>query len=188
MKSLGKSVLFLGIAGLLLLLVWSMLRKLTEAPGQPSVTGAFGGGLMYTLGVTGVFGMLNQALPLYQLLGPRYYALRGAEQISWLYRVLRVEWLRRFLCWVHYHRPQPRRTFFGGRRADLPELLKNIQGAECTHLLALLAMLALPPYFLYLGRYDLAAGAAVGNFFGNFYPIVLQRHHRGRLLRLHSAL
>ncbi|KUG08685.1 hypothetical protein [Solirubrum puertoriconensis] len=185
MKKLGKSAFYLGTSGLLLLTLWSTLKGLQEHPGQPSVAAAFWlGGFACTTAVAGVFGMLGLVVPLHKLPGPRFYNCLEANLVSRLYRALHVEWLRRFLCWIHYHKPQPRQAFYGGGRARLALLLHNTQGAEICHVLAFVAQLLLLPYFLHLGRYDLAAGAAVGNLFGNFYPIVLQRQHRSRLLRL----
>ncbi|AYA36153.1 hypothetical protein D3Y59_03185 [Hymenobacter oligotrophus] len=185
MSKLGKSVFYLCVSGVLLLSLWSLLKALLHHPGQPSVGAAFWlGGFACTTAVAGVFGMLGLAVPLHRLPGPGFYNAVNHGTISRLYRTLRVEWLRRLLCWAHYHKPRHRQAFYGGGRAQLHVLLDNTQGAEMCHLLALIAQLLLLPYFLHLGRYDLAAGATVGNLFGNFYPIVLQRHHRARLHRL----
>ncbi|UYZ59837.1 glycosyl-4,4'-diaponeurosporenoate acyltransferase CrtO family protein [Hymenobacter latericus] len=185
MKKLGKSAFYLWVSAMLLLTLWSTLKGLLLHPGQPSVAAAFWlGGFACTTAVAGVFGMLGLAVPVHRLLGPGFYHCVAPSHVSWLYRALRVEWLRRFLCWAYYHKPRQRQAFYGGGRARLGILLDNTQGAEIGHLLAFAAQLLLLPYFLHLGRYDLAAGAAVGNLIGNFYPIVLQRYHRMRLLQL----
>jgi hypothetical protein len=139
------------------------------------------------LGITGFFGMLNEALPLHRLFGTAFYHCVPPKWVHRLYSALGVERLRRLLCRLHYHKPEVRRQFYGGGRAGLPQLLRSTQCAECCHVLALVAMLPLLPFFIYLGRYDLAAGAAVGNLVANFYPIVLQRQHRARLLRLDTS-
>jgi hypothetical protein len=184
MQSFGKTLVYLMMMALLSLMLWAMLRSLAHHPGRPTLLGLLNGAGQYTLLVAGVFGFLGLALPVHRLLPTRYYNSIDEARLGRLYRTLRVEWVRQLICALHYHRPGPRQAFFGGRRADFQQQLTNTQGAECGHLLALVAQLVLLLYFLCFGRYDLALGAAVGNLLGNFYPVLLQRRHRARLLRL----
>ncbi len=95
--------------------------------------------------------------------------------------MLRVEVFRKFLMFFFWGKEKNRKKYFNGTRSGIQNFVYQTKQSEFGHLAALIAIGVLS-IILVSHEYYLMAVLATGiNFIGNFYPVILQRHHRMRL-------
>lgn len=161
---------------------WELLVYLRglHSPVTP-IEGAFWGWFL-ALCVTGIFAFAGFALPTEKLLPDRYYRIADGDRLLALYRRTGAHWMRRLLvlasrAWEHY---------FSGSRSGLDDFERRTRKSEFGHLASFVVLLPICLDLFLSGRVLVASVALLANWIGNFYPVVIQRHHRLRIQRVRA--
>ncbi|WP_082921541.1 hypothetical protein [Lewinella sp. 4G2] len=140
--------------------------------------------VLLNLFVTGTFAFAGFALPTHRLLPEAYYHVRSPKQLlRWCQR-LGVEQFRQFLLATFWRDRKQQAKYFDGTIAGVGHLDQESRKSEFGHLLPLLIISGVVVYLFVLGAVVPALVTLVINVIFNFYPILLQRHHRMRIQRM----
>ena len=131
--------------------------------------------------ITGVFAFPTFAFPTHKLLPASYYTIRDFNIIKRLYQNFKVDWFRKFLLATLWRNKKQRKGFFDGTREGIEHLEVQSSKAEFGHLLPFIILTVVSIYLLIIGQFVLGIMCMLINIIGNFYPILLQRHHRMRI-------
>ncbi len=134
--------------------------------------------------ITGIFAFAGFALPTHRLLPARYYEISNPAQLKWFYQAFRVERFRKLLLATLWRSKAQQQKYFNGRSDGLGHLAEQSQKSEFGHLLPFLVLTVVGIYIVFFVQPVLGALCLVINLLGNFYPVLLQRHHRMRLQRI----
>ncbi len=134
--------------------------------------------------VTGIFAFAGFALPTHRLLPARYYEIANPAQLKWFYRVFGVERFRKLLLATLWRSKAQQQKYFNGRPDGLDHLAEQSQKSEFGHLLPFLILTVIGIYIVFFVQPVLGGLCLFINILGNFYPVLLQRHHRMRLQRI----
>jgi hypothetical protein len=134
--------------------------------------------------VTGIFAFMVFAHPAQRLLPEAYYRIRNPDALKRLHSGLRVDLFRRFLLATFWRGQAQRDRYFNGQRSGLEGLDEQSRKSEFGHAVPFVVLSLVAVYLLIEGMPGLALGVALINVVGNFYPVLLQRHHRMRLERV----
>jgi hypothetical protein len=137
--------------------------------------------------ITGIFAFPGFVFPTNRLLPKKYYTITKPKTLKSVYRVLQVKYFRLFLMIVYWGRKKNRKKYFDGTRAGLANLIFQSKQSEIGHLASLSAILLITGILVYYQYFLLFFLANFLNTLGNYYPIILQRHHRMRLQKLAST-
>lgn len=131
--------------------------------------------------ITGVFAFLGFAFPTQKMLPSSYYQIQDPEKLKALYETLRVEWFKKFLLATFWRNRNQQKKYFNGKRAGISTLTEQSMKSEFGHLLPFVIINAVSVYLLAINLFELSLFTFILNVVGNFYPIILQRHHRMRI-------
>ena len=134
--------------------------------------------------VTGVFAFMVFAHPAERLLPEAYYRIRNPDALERIHRGLGVDLFRRFLLATFWRGQGQRERYFNGQRSGLNVLDEQSRKSEFGHAVPFVVLSLVALYLLIEGMPGLALGVVLINVVGNFYPVLLQRHHRMRIDRL----
>jgi len=134
--------------------------------------------------ITGIFAFAGFALPTHRLLPARYYEIANPAQLKWFYRVFGVERFRKLLLATLWRSKAQQQKYFNGRPDGLDHLAEQSQKSEFGHLLPFLILTVVGIYIVFFVQPVLGGLCLFINILGNFYPVLLQRHHRLRLQRI----
>jgi len=138
---------------------------------------------MINLCFTGVFAFVGFVLPTSKLLPKAYYKIKNPKLLNLIYKVIGVPVFRFFLMLLFWGRAKNRKKFFDGTRTGIRNFIYQTHQSEFGHLMAFIAINLVTIIMLYKGYSTLLILTLGINIIGNFYPIILQRHHRIRLKR-----
>jgi hypothetical protein len=129
------------------------------------------------------------AWPLHRLLPDSYYKAVRSKSFASACRILRIEMFRSFLTRTIWNSQLSKtllynRLMFDGTRRGLAQYDNNTRRAEFIHAAAFIASLAVSLYIGISAAPLLAAGVVLVNVVWNFYPTILQRHQRSKLLAM----
>lgn len=141
---------------------------------------------LINLFVTGVFAFAGLAYPTQRLLPYSYYHISQPRRLSSICKFLRVDLFRGFLLATFWRSKEQRIKHFDGTKAGISNLQIQSKKSEIGHLLPFLILVALSVFWIATGKIKLGFTTLVINFIGNFYPILLQRHHRMRIQAIAS--
>jgi hypothetical protein len=85
---------------------------------------------------------------------------------------------------LFWGKKENRKKYFDGTRKGLRNFVYQTHQSEFGHLMAFVAISIISILPFYKGYWSLFFWTIGINIIGNFYPIILQRHHRIRLARL----
>ena len=140
--------------------------------------------VLLALFVTGAFAFAGFVWPTHRVLPKGYYRVPNAAATGAFAKRIGVPRFRRFLLATFWRDRGKRRQFFDGTRAGLSHFGYQSRQAEFGHLIPFVLLLVLSAWLAWRGVYVMVAVLSVLNVVGNFYPVVLQRWHRGRIARL----
>ena len=175
-----KKFIFLLAAVFLAYQSWRMIINLPAIPFEVLWLDALIAVLL-NLFVTGTFAFAGFALPTQRLLPDAYYRVRRPKLLKSVYRRLGVDAFRRFLLATFWRKRTNQKRYFNGRADGLSELDRQSRKSEFGHLFPFLLLVGLCVFLLDLDRPHAAAITLLINVLFNFYPILLQRHHRMRI-------
>jgi hypothetical protein len=132
---------------------------------------------------TGIFALIGFAYPTSRLIGSSYYRLRNPKRLRFWYSAIRVEYFKRLLLLFFWGSKKNRNKYFNGTREGIRNFIYQTHQSEFGHLGALLLVALANVLTLLQRHYAISVFLFALNIIGNFYPIILQRHHRIRLAR-----
>lgn len=138
----------------------------------------------FPLCVTGMFAFVGFAYPTYRTLPKSYYRVNNPDLIKRIYKMLGVSIFRKFLMIFFWGKAKNRKNFFSGKRDGIEGMMHETKQAEFGHVGAFVVVFVLSfPIGLNAGLTSFVI-ITIFNVLGNFYPVILQRHHRIRLQRI----
>lgn len=131
--------------------------------------------------ITGIFAFSGFAFPTQKLLPKSYYKISYPKRLKKTYKVLRVNLFRQMLLATLWRSQKQRKKYFNGKKNGISNLDDQSMKSEFGHLIPFIILCFLSIYLMVIGLTKLAICTFLINFIGNFYPIILQRHHRFRI-------
>ena len=131
--------------------------------------------------ITGIFAFSGFAFPTQKLMPSDYYQIRDPSQLKKIYQTLKVESFRKFLLATFWKNQKQRNRYFDGKKGGMEHLVTETQKAEFGHLIPFVIITLISFYLIVTGMIMLGSFTFAFNWIGNFYPIILQRHHRMRV-------
>lgn len=144
--------------------------------------------LLFNLFITGIFAFLGFALPTQKILPNSYYEIKNSKKLTFIYNVFKVDWFRNFLLLTFWKNKKQRRKYFNGKLNGIRNFIVQTKKSEFGHLLPFVFILILSAFLFLKGLQKLAIITFAVNWIFNWYPIILQRHHRMRIQRLYNVL
>lgn len=139
---------------------------------------------LLTLFITGIFAITGFAYPTSRLLPENYYTIKNPDQLIKLYKVLGVKHFKVVMLLVFWGSKKNRIKYFNGTRNGMQNFIYQTKQSEFGHLCALIAIDIVSLILLLRGYYLLTVLVVVINIIANLYPIILQRHHRYRIVKI----
>lgn len=131
--------------------------------------------------ITGIFAFAGFAFPTQRLMPKAYYKIYQPELLTKIHNILGVEIFRKFLLATVWRNKKQRKKFFNGKRDGIAVLEEQSMKSEFGHLIPLVILTFVSVYLIVIGLVELGILCMLINIIGNFYPILLQRHHRMRI-------
>jgi len=138
--------------------------------------------------ITGIFAFAGFAFPTQKLLSESYYRIHRPDVLMKAYKFMGVKFFRILLLATLWKSQKQRKKYFDGRKNGILNLEEQSQKSEFGHLIPFIILVALSLYFLFSGAPKLGLATMVINIAGNFYPIILQRHHRLRIQNIRNGI
>ncbi len=149
-----------------------------------SIAESFFIAFLINLYITGIFAFSGFVFPTYSLLPKTYYKIYNRILLKKVYSILGVRFFTLLLLFFYWGKPKNKQRFFNGSRSGLHQLTIETKRAEFGHAGAFLIILICCIPFIMKGFWWVATGAMLINIIGNLYPVILQRYHRSRILRI----
>jgi hypothetical protein len=143
---------------------------------------------LLTFFVTGIFAFLGFALPTQKLLPEPYYNIKSSGRLNKIFIVFKVNLFRKFLLVTFWKNRDKRKRYFNGRVDGINNLITQSKKAEFGHLIPFVLLSILALFFITKGFIKLSIVILLINCLVNWYPIVLQRHHRMRVTKILNKL
>ncbi len=137
--------------------------------------------VLMNLFVTGTFAYAGFIYPTERLLTSSYYKITNFSLQKKVYKFLRVNVFRKFLLATVWRKKEAQKKYFDGTKNGIDNLNEQSKKSEFGHLIPFVILIVLSAYWFVLGKWKIALVTTVINVFFNFYPIILQRHHRLRI-------
>ncbi|MCK0157749.1 hypothetical protein MWU65_11195 [Cellulophaga sp. F20128] len=131
--------------------------------------------------ITGIFAFSGFAFSTQKLLPKSYYKIYHPNKLKRIYNVLKIDLFRQMLLATLWKSPKQRKKYFNGKKNGISNLIEQSMKSEFGHLLPFIIICFLSVYFVIIRQTELGVCTFLINFIGNFYPILLQRHHRMRI-------
>lgn len=139
---------------------------------------------LLSLYITGIFAFAGFALPTEKLMPGPYYDIKNRDNLNRIYKLLRVDIFKKYLIKFIYGKPKKKADYFNGKRSGLDHFITNTKKAEFGHLIPFILISVVMIYLFLNGKLLFGLGLLLFNTLGNLYPIIVQRHHRSRLVRM----
>lgn len=166
-----------------------LLRALSvHTPASYSLTETLVLAFLLSLFITGMFALPGFVFPTSRILPDSYYRIKNPHVIRLSFRLMGLKYFRYLLLVFFWGQKKNRSRYFDGTRNGLENLDYQSRQSEFGHLGAFVLILMISVYLLILGYFLLVAVAMTINVIGNLYPVMLQRHHRMRLIRLSQKI
>lgn len=134
--------------------------------------------------ITGIFAFAVFALPVENLLPNTYYQIRNPKLLKKIYNWFNVNLFRKFLLATLWREKKKQKKYFNGRADGIDNLITQSKKSEFGHLLPFFILCLVSIRLMIIGSWPLGIATFVINWLGNWYPVILQRHHRMRIARL----
>ena len=182
---LAKRVFFAFLSLFLIYQSYQLLNFLCETDNlNISITESFFIAFLINLFITGVFAFPGFIFPTYNLLPQGYYTLKHPNALIKWYTFLGVKFFTYLLLFLYWGKPKNKQRFFNGRRSGLRQLIIETKRAEFGHAGAFLSISLCCVPLITQGYWWVIVWGMLFNIIGNLYPVILQRHHRSRILRI----
>lgn len=136
--------------------------------------------------LTGAVAFIGFAYPTNRILPQHFYHVKRPNQLKRAYQVLGVEYFRKALMLFFWGTKKNRKKYFDGTKQGVANFLFQTRQSEFGHLAAFVIITIVSLHLLFLEYHALVLSLTLINIIGNFYPILLQRHHRARVSRFYN--
>ena len=175
-----KKLLFILLSLFLIQQSYNLLSKV-EGFGNLSLAMNIFMAWVINMFITGIFAFAGFALPTQKLLPNSYYKVSHPKRFKRLFKNLKVEWFRKFLLATVWRSKVQQAKHFDGKQSGINNLEVQSKKSEFGQLFPFIILNFVGIYLIFKGLAALGVAVLVFNVLGNFYPIVLQRHHRMRI-------
>lgn len=166
-----------------------LMRYLAAAqPSEFSLAESVFLAFILNLFITGVFAFIGFAYPTNRLLPKSFYTIKHSHFIKRLYKFLGLKYFRILLLFFFWGHKKNRQKYFDGSKAGLDNFIYQTKQSEFGHFAAFVLIFLCCMILLFNQYYLVVAIATFLNLIGNFYPVILQRHHRIRIEKISSIL
>lgn len=141
---------------------------------------------LINLFITGIFAFSGFAFPTQRIMPTNYYTIKQPKRLKKTYKFFRIDWFRQILLATLWRSRQQQKKYFDGTKTGILNLIKQSKKSEFGHLIPFVLINVVCVWLACIGLRSLSVCTFVINFLGNFYPIILQRHHRMRIQLLHK--
>ena len=138
--------------------------------------------------VTGAFAFAVFGTSIEKILPNRYYQVKNAKRFNAWFKKLGSEGYRKFLLATVWRKKEMQKNLFDGTVNSFSTFEAKTKKSEFGHLLPFMIISFVCVYFVMEKLYWGAFFTMFINIIFNFYPVLLQRHHRIRLARLKKIL
>lgn len=164
--------------------ITTIIQIITFGPEELSDEASFFLGFLINLCVTGIFAFPGFVFSTNKALPDKYYIIKNPSTLIHWYNLMGVRYFRKLLILFFWGKKGNKKKYFDGRKSGLNQFNYQSRQSEFGHLGALVLLLMINFLFLIPGYYLLALLTFLINVIGNFYPVILQRHHRIRIQRI----
>lgn len=147
-----------------------------------------GAAFLINLFITGIFAFAGFALPTEKLMPASYYKIHQPKQVKSWYQKSGTATFRKFLLVTVWRDKEFQKTFFDGTIDGIQTFETQTKKSEFGHLIPFICITVLCVFFIKTKMWILIFVTMLINIIFNFYPIILQRHHRMRLARFKKIL
>jgi hypothetical protein len=187
-RILSLQILLIALSGFMLWRSTSVVCWIVEHPHPTSFGAVLVQSIRLDFYILSIFAICF-AWPVHRLLPDSYYEAVRSKSFASACKILRIELFRTLLRRTIWNariskRLLYNRLIFDGTRRGLAQYDNNTRRAEFIHTAAFVIILAVS---LYIGIYAdplLAIGVGLVNVVWNFYPTILQRYQRSKLLAM----
>ena len=144
--------------------------------------------VFFNLSVTGCFAFAVFGTSIEKLLPASYYQVKNPKRFNAWFKKLGSEYYRKFLLATVWRKKEMQKDFFDGTINGILNFEAKTKKSEFGHLFPFFILTFICVYFVMRNLYWAALVAMFINVIFNFYPVVLQRHHRSRTARLKKIL
>ena len=134
--------------------------------------------------ITGIFAFSGFALPTQKLMPQSYYTVSRPKILAHVYKVLGVNTFRKFLLATFWRDKEKHSKYFNGTSSGISSFAVQSKKSEFGHVIPFLILNIIAIYWCATDHVMLGVATFLFNVFGNFYPVILQRHHRMRIQRI----
>jgi hypothetical protein len=139
---------------------------------------------LINLFVTGIFAFPGFVFPTSHVMPKNYWIPRHPQQLNALFATLNVNTYKSILVLLFWGRKSNQKKYYNGTRKGLEAFNFQTKQSEFGHLCALVCIVFASVLLLAKGYTVVVLLLTIINVFLNFYPIILQRHHRIRIYQL----
>lgn len=139
---------------------------------------------LINLFITGFWAFLGFAFPTHKLLTQTYYNQIHLKRVNRWYKVLKGDLFRLFLLATFWKSKKQRAKYFNGKISGIDEMIYQSKQAEFGHLAAFLLILISCILLGFKNYWNTLMISIIINVLFNFYPVLLQRYLRGRILKM----
>jgi len=139
---------------------------------------------LLNLFITGVFAFTGFVFPTSKLLPTSYYRIYNPSLLKKSYSFLFVSVFRKALLLFFWGSQKNRKKYFKGTKSDINNLIFQSKQSEFGHFMAFVLLFFMSFTFANQGLAFAFLMSMLINFIGNFYPVLLQRHHLMRINRI----
>lgn len=144
--------------------------------------------LIFNLFITGIFAFAGFALPTEKLMPSKYYEINNSKNLKYWFDKLKGEWFRKFLLATFWKSKDQQKKYFNGTISGIKHFEIQTTKSEFGHLIPFFLISMVCVYLAMRGFWWAVFFTMLVNVIFNFYPILLQRHHRSRLVRMKKIL
>ncbi len=144
--------------------------------------------LVFNLFITGIFAFAGFALPMEKLMPTKYFEISDPKIVTFWFKKMKGETFRKFLLATVWRKKTDQKKYFDGTISGIKDFEIQTQKSEFGHLIPFFIISGICVYFAMRGFWWALFFTMLVNVIFNFYPILLQRHHRARLVRLKKIL
>jgi len=144
--------------------------------------------IIINLFVTGIFAFAVFGTSIEKLLPTKYYQIQNPKKFNAWFKKIGSEQYRKLLLATVWRKKEMQKDFFDGTINGLTTFEAKTKKSEFGHLIPFILLIIICIYLVMKNLYWGALFTMFINIIFNFYPVILQRHHRSRTARLKRIL
>ena len=143
--------------------------------------------IFINLFVTGIF-LIVYAFPVHRLLPEKYYIISNPRFLKTFGHIIHIKLFKKLLLHTIWTRKQNKKYYFNGLRAGFEDFEMTTIKGEFGHFMGFCVVMILTILIGLKTNLTITLTILFINIFFNFYPILLQRHHRLRIGELKNRI